>query len=327
MTFTVLITDTGNPGLDVEQRILGAIGAALLIAKTGEEAELIELAPRADAILTNWRPVTVAVLDAAVTCRTVGRYGVGVDNIDVAHATRLGIAVTNVPGFCTDEVADHTILLLLALARRFGPLTADLRSGGWDHRVAGLPVRLRGKTLGLVGFGAIAQAVAVRARALEMEVIAYRRTAGAGEGAVRVTTSLPDLLSAADVVSLHIPLTESSRGLIGAAELAAMKDTAYLINTSRGGLVDTAALMWALDEGRLAGAGLDVTDPEPLPPAHPLRTHPAAIVTPHAAFYSDGSVAEVAERAARHVVQALRGEVPDDLVNPEVLQSPSLRLG
>jgi D-3-phosphoglycerate dehydrogenase len=324
VSLTVLVTDYAFPDLDVEERVLGTVGARLLVAATGDEDELIALAPRADAILTNWKPVTARVLDAAARCRTVARYGVGLDNIDVAHATTLGIPVSNVPDFCTDEVADHTLLLLLALARRFVPLTEDLRRGGWDNQAGGMPVRLRGKTLGLVGLGAIAQAVAVRARALGMDVIAYRRSAGDRDG-VRVTTSLPELLASADVVSLHVPLDATTRGIIGQAELAAMKDTAYLINTSRGALVDTAALVRALDGGLIAGAAMDVTDPEPLPAAHPLRTHPAAIVTPHSAFYSDGAIAELAGKAARNVAQILRGEIPATIVNPEVLDSPRLR--
>jgi D-3-phosphoglycerate dehydrogenase len=325
VSFVVLVTDNGNPDLSVEDRVFGSIGAKLLLARTGDEAELVELAPQADAILTNWRPVTGAVLNAAVKCRVVGRYGVGLDNIDVEHATRLGIAVTNTPGYCTDEVADHTILMLLALARKFAPLSADLRAGGWDHRAGGLPVRLRGKRLGLVGLGAIGRAVAPRARALGLDVVAFRRTPADVPG-VRITGNLAELLSTSDFVSLHLPLTEATHGLIGEAELATMKEGSYLINTARGGLVDHTALLHALAQGRLAGAALDVTEPEPLPVGHPLRGHPAVIVTPHSAFYSDGAVTEVAERAARGIVRALRGEIPDDLVNPEILASPALRL-
>jgi D-3-phosphoglycerate dehydrogenase len=325
VSLTVLVTDYAFPDLDVEERVLRAVGARLLVAPPGAEDELAALAPQADAILTNWRPVTARVLDAATRCRTVARYGVGVDNIDVAHATELGIAVTNVPDFCTDEAADHTLLLLLALARRFVPLTGDVRRGGWDNQAGGMPIRLRGRTLGLVGLGAIGSAVAARARALGMDVVAYRRS-GQGRDGVRVTTSLPDLLASADVVSLHVPLTGATRGIIGAAELAAMKDTAYLVNTARGGLVDTAALVRALDEGRIAGAALDVTDPEPLPPGHALRDHPAVIVTPHAAFYSDGAVAELAEKAAGNVARILRGEIPATVVNPAVLTAPGLRV-
>jgi D-3-phosphoglycerate dehydrogenase len=322
----VLVTDHSFPDLSIEERVLAELGAGLTLAETGVEAELVELAPDADAILTNWRPVTAAVLDAAVKCRTVARYGVGVDNIDVAHATELGILVSNAPGFCTDEVADHTIMLLLALVRGLVPLTSDVRAGGWDNRAGGLPWRLRGKTLGLVGLGEIGVAVAERARALGLEVVAYRRTPAPAPAGVRVVTALPELLASADIVSLHLPLTPATRGLIGRAELALMKDQAILLNTARGALVDTEALLEALDAGLLGGAGLDVTDPEPPPAGHRLREHPGILLTPHAAFYSAGSVAEVSTRASGHVAQVLRGEVPAHLVNPEVLDSPRLRL-
>jgi D-3-phosphoglycerate dehydrogenase len=167
--------------------------------------------------------------------------------------------------------------------------------------------------------------VAPRARALGLDVVAFRRTPADVPG-VRITGNLAELLSTSDFVSLHLPLTEATHGLIGEAELATMKEGSYLINTARGGLVDHTALLHALAQGRLAGAALDVTEPEPLPVGHPLRGHPAVIVTPHSAFYSDGAVTEVAERAARGIVRALRGEIPDDLVNPEILASPALRL-
>ncbi|MDL4814239.1 C-terminal binding protein [Actinomadura opuntiae] len=303
------------------------LDAELLVAETGEEDELIALAPRADAILTCWKPVTAAVLDAAPRCRTVARYGVGLDNIDVGRATELGMVVTNVPDFCADEVADSTLLLLLALARRLGPLAADVRAGGWDNRAGGVPVRLRGKVMGLVGLGNIARHVVPRVQALGMEVLAYRRSGRASDvpPGVRVTANLGELLAQADAVSLHCPLTPQTRGLIGKDELATMKDTAFLINTSRGGIVDTDALVSALDGGVIAGAGLDVTDPEPLPAGHPLRDHPLAVITPHASFYSDGSTAELASKAARNVAAILRGERPASVVNPEVYRADMRR--
>ncbi|MFI0350051.1 C-terminal binding protein [Actinomadura sp. 9N407] len=320
----VLVTDYAWPDLEVERRILDA---ELLVAETGEEDELVELAPRADAILTCWKPVTAAVLDAAGRCRTVARYGVGLDNIDVGHATSLGMVVTNVPDFCADEVADTALLLLLALARRLGPLAADVRAGGWDNRAGGVPVRLRGKVMGLVGFGNIARRVVPRVQALGMDVLAYRRDGGGYHvpAGVRVTADMGELLAEADTVSLHCPLTPQTRGLIGKKELSAMKDTAFLLNTSRGGLVDTEALLSALDGGVIAGAGLDVTDPEPLPQGHRLRDHPLAVLTPHVGFYSGGSTAELAEKAARNVAAVLRGERPATVVNPAVYQSPALR--
>ncbi|MEV5831589.1 C-terminal binding protein [Spirillospora sp. NPDC052242] len=322
----VLITDYAWPDLAVETEVLGAAGFEAVVAESGDAGELVRLAADVDAILTCFAKVPAAVLDAAVRCRTVARYGVGVDNIDVAHATRLGMVVSNVPDYCTDEVADSALLGILALARRLPALSRDVAAGGWGESTPGTGVRLRGKVLGLLGLGAIARALAVRARALGLEVVAFSRP-GRDVPGVRVVGSLERLLAEADVVSLHLPLTEETRGIIGAAELARMKPTAWLVNTARGPLVDTAALLRALEDGAIGGAALDVTDPEPLPPGHPLRTRDDVVLTPHTAFSSDGSLAELARRAALNAIDVVEGRLPGTVVNPEVLATPALRLG
>jgi D-3-phosphoglycerate dehydrogenase len=314
----VLVTDIAWRDTDVERAVLEPGGAELVLAPTGDAAELARLAVDVDAILTCFARVPAEVLDAAVRCRTVARYGVGVDNIDVAHATRLGMIVSNVPVYCTDEVADSTLLGILALARRLLPLNRDVTAGGWGRSVPGTGVRLRGKVLGLVGAGAIARAVAVRATALGMQVLTFSRS----NATVR---SLDELLGRSDVVSLHVPLTEQTHHLIGAAELELMKPTAWLVNTARGALVDTDALVAALQRGELAGAALDVTDPEPLPADHRLRTRDDVVLTPHTAFSSDGSLAELAGKAATNVLDVLCGRVPATVVNPAVLSSSALR--
>lgn len=321
---TVLVTDVAWPTTDVERELLAAAGAELVLSPSGDPAELARLAAGADAILTCFAKVTAEVLEAAPRCRTVARYGVGVDNIDVARATELGMVVSNVPVYCTDEVADSALLGILALARRLLPLNRDVAAGGWGHDVAGTGSRLRGKVLGLVGLGAIGTALASRARALGMDVVALSRSGATAPG-VRTVAGLDELLGQADVVSLHVPLTDRTHHLIGAEQLAAMKPTAWLVNTARGGLVDTDALVDALDAGRIAGAALDVTDPEPLPPGHPLRTRDDVVLTPHTAFSSDGSLAELARKAATNVVDVLQGRVPATVVNPDVLDSPALR--
>jgi D-3-phosphoglycerate dehydrogenase / 2-oxoglutarate reductase len=321
----VLVTDYAWPSLDVERAVLGDAGAELVVAPTGDTAELVALAADVEAILTCFAKVPAEVLDAAPRCRTVARYGVGVDNIDVAHATGLGMVVSNVPDYCSEEVADHTLLLILALARRLAPLTRLVSGGGWDAAGTGSAVRLRGKVLGLVGLGAIGRALVPRAQALGLDVVAWRRSAPLPPG-VRAASSLDDLLARADIVSLHVPATPETRGLIGAAQLAAMKPTAWLINTARGSLVDTDALLAALRDGRIAGAGLDVTDPEPLPSDHPLRTRDDVVLTPHVAFSSDGSLAELAHKAATNVADVLAGRTPVTVVNPDVLTSSRLRL-
>jgi D-3-phosphoglycerate dehydrogenase / 2-oxoglutarate reductase len=324
MTGRALVTDYAWPDLDVERSVLAEAGIDLVVARSGEVDELARLAGDVDAILTCFAKVPAEVLDAAPRCRTVARYGVGVDNIDVDHATRLGMLVSNVPEYCTDEVADSALLGILALARRLLPLTRDTGQGGWGHAVPGTGVRLRGKVLGLVGLGAVGRALAVRAQAVGLDVVALTRGTGQVPG-VRLTASLDDLIAQADVVSLHLPLTPATHRLIGAAQLAAMKPTAWLVNTARGGLVDTDALLAALERGEIAGAALDVTDPEPLPACHRLRLREDVVLTPHTAFSSDGSLAELARRAAANVVEVLRGRVPATVVNPEVLNSAALR--
>ncbi|CAA9290681.1 MAG: D-3-phosphoglycerate dehydrogenase [uncultured Actinomycetospora sp.] len=325
MTARVLVTDHAWPHLDVETSVLAAADAELVVAGTGHLDELVALAGDVDAILTCFAKVPAEVLDAAPRCRTVARYGVGLDNIDVARATDLGMVVSNVVDYCTDEVADHTLVMILALARRLLPLHRDVVDGGWGAGVPGTSRRLRGRTLGLVGLGAIGRAVATRAAAIGMRVVALRRSDAATPG-IETVDRLEDLLAVADVVSLHLPLTADTAGLIDAAALRAMRPDAWLINTARGGLVDTDALLAALERGEIAGAALDVTDPEPLPVTHPLRSRPDVALTPHSAFASDGSLAELARRAAENVVEVLAGRVPAGIVNPGVLTSPALRM-
>ena len=326
--YTVLVTDYAWPSLDLEREILAAVDAELLVAETGEEAELVSLAPRADAILTNWKRVPPASLEAAPRCLVVSRFGVGLDNIPVELATKLGIVVTNVPGFCVEEVSDHAMALLLACARRVVRFARATSGGAWGLELArGLP-RLRGQTLGLVGLGGIARTLIPKAQGFGLDVLAYtprlrREDLPAG---VRPAASLEELLGAADYVSLHAPATPETLGLIGEAELRAMKPTAYLVNTSRGALVDENALVRAIEEEWIAGAALDVLAQEPPRRDHPLLGLDRVIVTPHAAFYSDAAISDLETRAARNVADVLAGRLPPTIVNREVLERPTLRL-
>ncbi|WP_313816006.1 C-terminal binding protein [Citricoccus sp.] len=321
----ILVTDHPGADLEVERRVLAEAGADIVVAQSGGEEHLAELARDVDAIVTCFAQVTETVLRSATRCLTVARTGVGVDNIDVRTATELGMVVSNVPVYCTDEVADHALALMLALNRQLVPLSRSAAGGGWDRQAAPLPARLRGKVLGLVGMGEIGRALVPRARALGLEVMALRRHREVPAG-VRTVDTLEALLAQSDIVSLHLPQTEQTLGLLGARELALMKPTAVLVNTARGGLVDTEALLAALERGALAGAGLDVTDPEPLPADHRLRSLDQVILTPHAAFASEGSLTELSQKAATNVADVLRGTVPADVVNPGVLDSVSLRL-
>jgi D-3-phosphoglycerate dehydrogenase len=325
----VLITDYAWPTVDIERDILGAIGVDLIVAATGAEGELVRLAPDADAILTCWQRTTAAVLDAAPRCRYVGRYGIGLDNIAVARATELGILVTNVPDFCFDEVAEHALALLLACARKIVPFARDTDQGVWNL-AAGRPIaRLRGQTLGLVGYGGIARALADRARGLGLNIIAYtpRLTPGPLAGGGTATNDLAELLRTADYISIHAPATDETRGMFNEHTLRQMKPTAYLINTSRGALIDEAALHRALTEGWIAGAALDVLTKEPAEPDHPLLTLPNTIVTPHAAFYSEESTAELQRKTATQAAMVLAGQTPPNIVNPSVRRQENYRAG
>jgi D-3-phosphoglycerate dehydrogenase / 2-oxoglutarate reductase len=309
----IVVTDIAWPNLDIEAALAAAAGHEVVLAES--DAHLRDLAPTADALL-------------ATGCVTVARYGVGVDNIDVVRATELGMIVSNVPEFCTEEVADHTLLLALATLRNLRAATDATRGDGWATAPAVPSRRIRGLVFGIVGFGAIGRAVAERAAAFGFEVVVASRALAADPALVpsHVTrvVSQAELLAEADIVSLHVPLTPATRHLIGAPELAAMKDGALLINVSRGGLVDTDALRPELESGRLRVA-LDVTDPEPLPAGHWLRADAGALITPHVAFSSDGSLVELAIKATSNALAVLAGGRPASIVNPEVLTSGLLR--
>jgi D-3-phosphoglycerate dehydrogenase len=323
----VLIADYAWGSLDIERELLAAAGAELVVAKTGDQDELIELAANVDAIMVNWKPVPAAILDAAPACKVVARYGVGVDNIDIERATELGIVVVNVPDFCVDEVAEHSLALIFALQRKIVRYADQTRSGSWDNAAFGAPNRMRGQTLGLVGAGRLAQGLAQRAEGLGLKVIAYSRSATPGQTKHGMTfaESLDDLLERSDIVSLHVPLTDSTRHLIGAAQLERMKSSAILINTARGPVVDPQALVAALESNEIAGAGIDVTEPEPLDPGDPLLKLDNVIVTPHAAFFSAESTIDVQTQAASAVRDVLQGRVPATVVNGEVLDADALR--
>jgi D-3-phosphoglycerate dehydrogenase len=327
MSGTVLVTDYAWPSLDIERGILAELDAELLVAETGSEEEILSLAPAADAILTNWRQVPEAALAAAPRCCVVSRYGVGLDNIPVERATELGILVTNVPDFCLAEVSDHAMALLLACARRIVRFDRSTSAGRWNLDLApGLP-RLSGQTLGLVGFGNIARAVAPKALGFGLRLVAYSpRTQPGTVAGVDCRNDLPSVLAESGYVSLHAPATPETYGLIGEQELRVMKPTAFLINTSRGSLVNEAALVRALTERWIAGAALDVVASEPPAPDHPLLGLDNTIITPHAAFYSDAAIEELQTKAALNVATALRGQVPETTINRAVLDRPDCRL-
>jgi D-3-phosphoglycerate dehydrogenase len=320
----VLVTDFTWPSSDRESAVLAEVGARLVVAQTATEEEFLRLVGDADAILTCFARVSAAVIRAGRRLQVIGRYGIGVDNIAVDEATRLGLPVTNVPAYCVDEVAEHTLALLLACARGVCRYSAALRRGDWGLKTAMPLGRVRGRVLGIVGFGKIGRSLAAKAQGLGMRVLVHdhHATAEAVRQARAELLALDEVLRQADFLSLHVPATPQTRGLLNAERLRRMKPTAFIINTARGALIDQHALLDALRERRIAGAALDVFEPERLPPDHPLLALPNVLATPHVAFYSEESVAELQTRAARNVAAVLSGRLPESVVNPEVLRLP-----
>ncbi|MGH2458087.1 MAG: C-terminal binding protein [Chloroflexota bacterium] len=318
----VAILDCNFPGTAIEEGIVTRTGAEFRKGECATEDQVIELARDVDAIIVQYAPLTARVMDHLPRCRSMTRYGIGVDNVDVPAATERGIWVTNVPGFCAHEVAEHTLALVLSFVRRLRRLDRSVREGQWETIGLMRPTRrMAALTLGLIGFGQVARAVATSARGFGTRVIATapRTTAEtmADYGVAKV--SLDDLLRESDFVSLHLPAGAQTRHLIDSRRLGLMKPSAYLLNTSRGTLVDEGALIEALQAGQIAGAGLDVLAKEPPTPDNPLLAMENVILTPHASYYSDDSLAFLQTAVAEETVRVLRGERPLNPVNPEVV--------
>ena len=308
---TVLLTDHAWPDDTVERSVVEQAGHTLVTgpAEPGSAEAVEELVAehRPAGILTCWAPVSATAIGASPDLRIVARLGVGLDNIAVDAATEHGVWVTNVPDYCVEEVSDHAVGMVLAWTRGLTVLDREVRAGRWDPASARLR-RLSTLTCGVVGFGRIGRATARKLGVFGCRILAHdphapREVPGAE------MTGLEELLRRSDVVILHVPLTPDTHHLVGAAELALMRPGGLLVNVSRGGLVDTDAVIKALDSGHLDGAAFDVLESEPHVPAA-LSAQPGALLTPHVAFSSDASVTELRRRAAEDVVRILAGEPP-----------------
>ena len=319
MTAKVVLTDYVWDSLDVERRTLEGL-ATLVPLQTKTPDQFLPEAEDCDALLNTYAgPTTADVMARMPRCRIIARYGIGVDTIDLAAATEAGIIVTNNPTYCIEEVAEHTMALLLAAARKIAFYERLVRGGRWELPPGKPLFRLVGQTLGLVGFGNIARAVAVRAAAFGLRIVYYDPFVRAGQfDAPGDKRELVELLAKADFVSLHPPLNSDTRGMMNDAAFAQIRPRAVLINCSRGPVVDTAALVRALDAGRIAGCALDTTDPEPLPDPHPLRGRENVIITPHAAWYSEQAMVGLQAGAPNEVRRVLTGQWPVNVVNPAV---------
>lgn len=304
--FRVVVTDQVFPDVDVECEMFEAAGGELVVARSHDEA--LELIADADGILTTYLPMTADVIAAIGKAKIIARYGIGVDNIDLAAARAAGIAVTNVPDYCLEEVATHAMALMLMLLRRIPQGVASVTAGGWGVAAVGEVHRLSSLTVGLLGYGRIGRRVAAAIEALGGHVVIHDPYVSEVQSGRLVSAG--ELFATASVLSMHCPLTPETKGIVNRATLGAMPPGSYLVNTSRGPIVVLDDLIEALREGRTAGAALDVLDLEPPDPAK-ISAVPNLIVTPHSAFLSVEALHESQRKAAAQILHRLRGEPLD----------------
>lgn len=313
----VVITDCDHGFIDEEKEAFVRKGAELVLAQVKEEDDLIRVCKGADGLINQYARLTRRVLENLPKCKVISRYGVGLDPVDLRAATDFGIIVANVPDYCIREVADQTLSMILALIRKIVFFDQKVKSGQWDFR-QGRPIhQIKGKTLGLVGCGRIGLEVAKRILSFGVSVVAFDPYIQKVRKGVQLT-DFDTVLKESDFISIHCPLNESTRHLIGEKEFKKMTKKPLLINTSRGPIIDEKALIQALVEGRVSGAGLDVLEQEPPDPQNPFLKMENVILSPHVGFYSEESIHELKRRAAQIVSTVLSGKWPRSVVNPEV---------
>jgi len=325
--FKVVVTDFEYESLQPEIDVLSELDVELVKAQCKTEEEVIEACRDADGMINQYAPITRKVIGNLTQCKVIARYGVGVNTIDVDAATEHGIVVGNVTDYSIDEVSDHAFALLLALARKVVKLNAEVKAGVWDFNIGKPAFRLRGRTLGLIGLGRIPQALAKKAQAFGIKVVAYDpfMPAEAAKELEVELLSLNEVCEVSDFVSVHAPLMETTKGMISDEQFLKMKKEAFIINTARGPVIDESALIRALEAGQIAGAGLDVAEVEPMLRDNPLLEMENVIITPHIAWYSEESELELKRKTARNVVDVLSGFYPDYLFNRDVKEKINLR--
>lgn len=320
--YTIAVTDFGTDVLDVEKAVLEPLGCRLVGPLCGADAKdqqkLAALVATADSVITQFSPVTAAVIESMQNCRVIVRYGIGVDNVDLKAAAAKGIPVCNVPDYCIDEVADHALAMVLDSTRKIAANAALVRAGRWG--LAG-PIEslhtLRDMTIGIVGFGRIGREVAARLRPFKCKLLVFDPVVDAQTIAVAGATAVgfDELLGSSDLVTLHCPSNEKTRYMMDARSFGKMKQGAMLVNTSRGTLVQTDDLVAALRSGRISAAALDVTDPEPINSDNPLVTMDNVVINSHIASGSPGAVGKLRTGAASIVAKAIRNERLPNIVN------------
>jgi D-3-phosphoglycerate dehydrogenase len=316
--YQVVITDCDHGFIDQEKKEFGRIGAQLILAQVQKEEDLIRTCKEADGLINQYAPLTRRVLENLPKCKIISRYGVGLDPVDLKAATDLGIIVANVPDYCMDEVSNQTISMLLGLIRKVAFFDQKVKSGQWDFRQGRPMYRLKGKTMGLVGSGRIGLEVAKKIAAFDVKVIAFDPYLEKAPKGIELT-DLDTVLKESDFISIHCPLNDSTRHLIGEKAFKKMEKKPLLFNTSRGPIIDEKALIQALKEGLISGAGLDVLEKEPPDSQNPLLKMENVILSPHIGFYSEESIRELKHRTAENVSTVLLGKWPRSVVNREVI--------
>ncbi|WP_240930647.1 C-terminal binding protein [Isoptericola sp. BMS4] len=323
----VVITECDHDSFAIENEVVSSAGGILRVAQSRGADELVANCQDADAIVVQYAAITAEILDRLPHLKVVGRYGVGVDSVDVDAATARGIPVCNVPDYGTEAVSDHAIGLALAVGRGIPRLDRGLRAGSFDLPAVRPLYQVSGRTFGVIGAGLIGTATARKAAGLGYEVIVHDSAADPAAATFRGLRSvgLEELLERSQVVSVHTPLTEETRGMLAKDEFAKMRDDAIVVNTSRGGVIDTVALVDALARGAIGGAGIDVHEEEPVPVGHPLTTFDNVVLTPHLAWYTEESYGELKRRTVENVVDVCAGRTPRNVVNPEALPETGAR--
>jgi len=316
--YRVVITDCDHGSIEEEKEEFGRMGAELILAQVQEEKDLIRVCKDADGLVNQYALLTRRVLENLPKCKVVSRYGVGVDSVDLKAATDLGIIVANVPDYCMDEVANQTIAMILTLIRKTAFFDRKVKSGEWDFR-QGIPIyRTKGKTMGLIGCGKIGLEVGKRISAFGVKVMTFDPYLEKAPEGVELK-DFDTVLKESDFISIHCPLNDSTRHLIGDEAFKKMEKKPFLINTSRGPIIDGKALIQALEQGLISGAGLDVLEKEPPDSQSPLLKMENVVLSPHIGFYSEESISELKRRTAKNVSDVLMGRGPDSVVNRKVL--------
>jgi D-3-phosphoglycerate dehydrogenase len=316
MTARLIITDHSFPSLDFERELLNGEDVELEYVQATSEREVVDAIEGADAVLATNAPITSEVFEAGDDLQVVGRYGIGVDTVDVEAATEAGVQVVNVASYCEEEVSTHALALLLSVVRRTAAFDREIRAEKWDWMEAIPLQRLGGKTVGFAGFGKIAHNLLKKMQGFDVDFVAYDPYLSGKEvaefGAEKL--SFDEFVGAVDIVSVHTPLTEETAGLFDASVFERMDDSAVLVNTSRGGVVDIEALSQAVESGEIYGAGLDVLPHEP-PEAGEIVDHDRIVYTPHVGWYSEEAMAELRQTAISGILDVLNGKEPANRVN------------